>query len=159
MGLLYRRCPNVILKQFFLFNMFDRPNADGAAIPSIPNDPGAVVVFPPDGECEGGSMIDVHLQEVMAGAALKLYLVLESQAVACEEAREKSIVKLPNGFNVFTIFDEYDDDSKTSSASGHISLSNASTKMKKRIPGRLRKVVGDLCLQVTAAQPTFMNKK
>jgi hypothetical protein len=148
-----RRCPHVILKQYFVFNMFDRPNVDSSTIPFIPNDPSAVVVFPPDGECEGGMrMIDVHLQEVMAGVALKILLALESQAAACEEARAKSALKIPPGFNIITIFDEYDDDSKSGSVpqstSGVINLANISSKMKKKVPGRLRKIVGDLCLQV-----------
>ena len=146
-----RRYPNVILRRYFVFNMFSHPNSSSWKIPSIPNDPNAIVVFPPEGECEGGnSMIDIHLHEVMAGVALKILLSMETQAVACEEYRLKpsSHTKIPAGMNVFTTFDEMEDGGTEGGNQVGITLSNASSKMKRRVGGRLRKIIGDLCLQV-----------
>lgn len=146
-----RRYPNVILRRYFVFNMFNHPSSNSWTIPSIPNDPNAIVVFPPDGECEGGnSMIDIHLQEVMAGVALKIVLSLEAQAAACEESRVRSSSqnRTPPGMNLFTTYDEMEEGAIEGSGAAGISYSNASSKMKRRIGGRLRKITADLCLQV-----------
>lgn len=153
-----RRYPNVILRRYFVFNMFNHPSSNSWTIPSIPNDPNAIVVFPPDGECEGGNnMIDIHLHEVMAGVALKLLLALETQAVACEDARQRSSShsKIPPGMNLFTMYDEMEEGMVEGGSTGGINMSNASSKMKRRVGGRLRKITADLCLQVTVGCMTL----
>jgi hypothetical protein len=145
-----RRYPNVILRRYFVFNMFNHPNSNSWTIPSIPNDPNAIVVFPPDGECgEGNNMIDIHLHEVMAGTALRLLLALEAQAAACEEARLRPAhSKIPPGMHLFTTYDEMEEGAIEGGGQGALSMANASSKMKRRVSGRLRKITGDLCLQV-----------
>lgn len=159
-----RRYPNVLLRRYFVFNMFNHTESSTWRIPQVPGDPDAVVIFPPDVECaEGGvRMIDVHLQEMMSGIAVKLFVALENMAsAASDEGRIKASGKFPHGLNVFTIFDETEENAFEGNAnnsnarapvgmggSSSLNLSNASSKMKRRIPGRLKKIVGDLCLQV-----------
>jgi hypothetical protein len=80
-----RRHPYIILKRIFVFNY---PFDSTAPPPSPPNDdPDSLNIFPPDGECEGGNMIDVHLHEVMGNAGVKIICALEQQMLLCEEAR------------------------------------------------------------------------
>lgn len=145
-----RRYPNVILRRYFVFNMFNHPSSNSWTIPSIPGDPNAIVVFPPDGECEGGnSMVEIHLQEVMAGVALRVLLALEAQAAVCDDSRLRAAQgRVPPGMNLFTSYDEMEEGAADGGGAGSITFSNASSKMKKRIGGRLRKITADLCLQV-----------
>lgn len=151
---LHRRHPHVILKRYFVFNYFAAAAlAPPSAPPSLPfsedsetRDPYAVVVFPPDGECEGGSMLDVHTKEIIGNISVRLFQALDGQMRACEELRGKvtggSTPVLPSWLPLSTIFDDMED------SSGGASAGDVSRRMKKRLPGRLRKWMGDLCMQV-----------
>jgi hypothetical protein len=169
-----RRYPNVLLRRYFVFNMFNYSDSSMWRVPAVPGDPDALVIFPPDVECaEGGArMVEVHLQEMMGGIAIKLYVTLEALAIAaCDESRVKSTGKLPGGLQVFTTFDDSEDNAfESGSASANtnartsvaavsplLNISNASSKMKRRIPGRLKKIVGDLCLQVCSPVDAIEN--
>ena len=151
-----RRHPHVILKRYFIFNYFaaaalapqssppQLPFTDESGASSTATDPYAMVVFPPDGECEGGSMLDVHTKEIMGNISVRLFEALDKQAMACDDLRSKlsssSAPALPAWLPLSTIFDEMEE--------GTASTSDISRKMKKRLPGRLRKWMGDLCMQV-----------
>lgn len=123
-------------------------------------------------------MIDVHLQEVMCNAAVKLILSLERQMDFAEDCRVKNI--MPNGLALFTPYDDVDEIAQLNSSaknngvgvgrggagggagatggtaagllSGLRAANPASLKpqqlYKKKPSGRIRKWMGDLCLQV-----------
>jgi hypothetical protein len=105
-----------------------------------------MVVFPPDGECEGGSMLDVHTKEILGNISVRLFQALDLQMSACNDLRGQltggNAPLLPTWLPLSTIFDDMEDNS------GGGSVGEVSRRMKKRLPGRLRKWMGDLCMQV-----------
>lgn len=170
-----RRYPNIILRRYFVFNYFEAK--EGSPLLELTAkttalDPYAMVIFPPDRECEGGSMIDVHTHEIMSNVAVKLFAALEFHILKCEEYRGKAanVVSsyksnphvttaslLPSWLTLSTHYDmlENTDLDSTTSSSSTLSLAASSSvqadkvrKAKKRINGRMRKWMGDVCLQV-----------
>ena len=141
-----------MLRRVFVFNYsFDRikiaqtgPNSpeddDVAALLACAGDPQSVIIFPPEGLCEGGSMIEVHLQEVMGNAGVMIVAALEKQMAICEEGKFKN--QLPIGFKLATHNDEYE---MHMDSNLHNKLKQA---IKKKPIGRIRKWMGDLSLQV-----------
>lgn len=134
-----------------MFNfMFDIVNGNIHSPPKgLANDPNSLVIFPPDGKCEGGSMVDVHLTEVMSHATVKIIVSLEQQLELCEESRIKNTP--PPNIPLSTHYDELDDSFyqiKDSSSSHLVSTSQLKRLFRKRSQGRLRKWMADLCLQV-----------
>lgn len=128
-------------------------------------DPYAMVIFPPDRECEGGSMIDVHTQEIMGNVAVKLFAALEFHMLKCEEYRHKavSVVSsyksnphvtvsslLPSWLSLSTHYDllENADEKEGSATASASAQAEKVRKAKKRINGRMKKWMGDICLQV-----------
>ena len=105
----------------------------------LSKDPNSLVIFPPEGNCNEGavSMVDVHLKEVMSHASVKIICELEKQVLVCEEARSKGIY--PTNVSLSTRYDEMEE------VDG---LGKKDKGGKKRHPGRFRKWMGDLCLQV-----------
>lgn len=174
-----RRYPNTILRRLFVFNSFSTEVNNHVApvkLKGLSDDPNSLIIFPPDGICEGGSMIDVHLQEVMSHACVKLILALERQMEFAEDCRIKNI--LPNALPLFTPYDDIDEiatltnsaklggglksgpNTTSSSTAGSIlnvtglrsTISPPQIKpqqlYKKKPSGRIRKWMGDLSLQV-----------
>lgn len=152
-----RRHQNVIICRVFVFNYsFDLATF---ALTGLKNDSNSVVIFPPDGDCEGGSMVAVHLQEVMGHASVRIIESLESQLKLCEDYRNKGTV--PSDLSLSTFHDDIEEviDSDSTSLP---SFSTGSSKQfvpqksflgkrqnsKRRVLERLRKWMGDLCLQV-----------
>ena len=164
-----RRHPSILLRKCFIFNyMFDSSPLSNYLPKSPSNDPNLLVVFPPEGKCnEGGvSMIEVHLQEVMTDAVVKIIISLEQQLVVCEDNRVKNTI--PANLSLSTIYDELDD-AGSSNSRDSLSISFTSTKnlnnsisapagatarkggasvYKKKPLGRLKKWMGDISLQV-----------
>lgn len=142
-----KRYQNVIVKRFFVFNYSFDPSTSvkKQATPSYlshpHSDPDAIQVLPPsDGICEGGNMIDVHIKEVMSVACVKLIMFFDEQLEAMENARVKG--SIPTTLtNLTTPMDSIED----SVEGGASKLLNS---VKKRPYGRIRKWMGDLCLQV-----------
>ena len=143
-----RRHPHTVLKRILVFNYSFEP-VEGA-LPLAPSplasDPQSLVVLPPDGACEGGSMVEVHLQEVLTDAIMRVLLTLEAQMVLCNEAKAKNIS--PPNMQFATIYDDIDD------ASAAAGTKDAKAKkqqqllaIKKKPGGRIRKWMGDLCMQ------------
>ena len=139
-----RRHPNIILRRIFVFNYFlDDPSQQKINRPApktLSKDPSSVIVFPPEGNCsEGGvSMLDVHLQEVMSHASVKLIHSLEKQLNHCEEAR------LANNLPIYAQLTTQYDDLDESDGAG----SKNRKAIKKGLSGRIHKWMGDLCMQV-----------
>eukprot|EP01041_Mallomonas_annulata_P002057 gene2057-4019_t len=130
-----RRFPNVILRRLFVFN-FSFDEGIGAMPVISKGDPSSLVIFPPEMECEGGNMIDVHLQEVMGNVAVNVILSLERQMIQCLECIDKN-TKLSASLQLITPFDEVED-----------SQNDPLRKNRKKITARLRKWAGDLSMQV-----------
>ena len=174
-----RRYPSILLRKCFIFNyVFDSSPLNNFLPKSPTSDPNLLIVFPPEGMCnEGGvSMIEVHLQEVMTDAVVKIILSLEQQLVICEENRIKNTI--PPTISLSTIYDEIDEANNNNSNNNNniISVSrdslgimsasaknlnnilaaptNANTRKvgsstyKKKPLGRLKKWMGDISLQV-----------
>lgn len=113
----------------------------------MPADPDLLVIFPPEGDCEGGSMVEFHFKIVMCNAAVNLILHLEKQMEICEEARVKNVI--PNEIALVTLHDDRDDIvlGKDGNATSATSAKNKKA-FKKKPAGRIRKWMGDLCMQV-----------
>lgn len=82
--LLRRRYPNIILKKVLVFNY----NFDSSSSTRLKQlTPGTLEIFPPDGDCEGGSMLDVHFTQVRFHEAIhdsfSIYLGLRKYANHC----------------------------------------------------------------------------
>lgn len=103
-----------------------------------------MVVFPPDGECEGGSMLAVHLNEVMANAAVRIIASLEQQMVLCEEARVKNALPASTSIPLCTFYDDLEE------RDANAAVKSKSKTYKKRPLGRVRKWMGDLSLQISS---------
>ena len=128
-----RKFPYVIIRRLFIFN-YSFESSHGT-LPAT-RDPSAATIFPPEMECEGGSMVTVHLQEVMGNIAVAAILSIEKLMLSCEEARVKGI-KPPVSLTLSTGHDDVDD--------------NQDPLWKtrgRRSSGRLRKWMGDLSLQI-----------
>jgi hypothetical protein len=141
-----QRYPSVLVKRFFVFNYSFDPAALTDSTPFFLNqpksaDPDSIIVLPPaDAVCEGGSMRAVHLREVMATASVTLLAALEEQLAAMEQARAKNAV--PTALtSLSTPFDDIEDQDFNQT----FKLKPA---VKKKPSGRMRKFMGDLCLQV-----------
>mmetsp|Transcript_1167 Transcript_1167/g.1895 ORF Transcript_1167/g.1895 Transcript_1167/m.1895 type:complete len:1683 (+) Transcript_1167:109-5157(+) len=166
-----RRHPHVVLKRYFVFNYFaavasmsdggtprpppQLPFADNNSPSSPARDPYAMVIFPPDGECEGGSMIDVHTKEIMGNVAVRLFQDAEERIATCEELRVKlantsafstAPFPMPPWLPLTTTYEEMEDNSGGS---------EASRRVRRRLPGRIRKWMGDLCMQVCSPQDAW----
>jgi hypothetical protein len=109
-----------------------------------------MVIFPPDGECEGGSMIDVHTKEIMGNVAVRIIQAIEDWLVGCEEVRLKlasssayssTAVSLPAWLPLKLNSDDLEESIGASS-------SEINRRMRRRAPGRVQKWMGDLCMQV-----------
>ena len=127
------------------------PKIDSAHRPapkSLSKDPTSVIVFPPEGNCSEGaiSMVDVHLQEVMAHISVKLIHSLEKQLNHCEEARLAN--NLPVYALLSTHYDEIDDAEATAAAMTSFSSKANKKNVKRGLAGRIHKWMGDLCMQV-----------
>ena len=103
-----------------------------------------MIVFPPEGNCGEGaiSMVDVHLQEVMAHTSVKLINSLEKQLNHCEEARLAN--NLPVYASLSTHYDEIEDAEGSTSFGSKTNRKN----VKRGLGGRIHKWMGDLCMQV-----------
>lgn len=195
-----RRNPFVVLRRIFVFNFsFDPVHGLNPESPiGIANDPNSLIIFPPEGKCEGGSMVEVHLHEVMSYAAVRIILSLEEQMKLCENQLNSSISTIstssssmsssistsvppsllstnsssmphsslhssqstPNQtLTLATFYDDFEEASvetmQSSSTSTAILLPSSMliNQRSKRISkknsiGRIRKWMGDLCLQV-----------
>lgn len=117
---------------------------------SATKDPYAMVIFPPDGECEGGSMIDVHTKEIMGNVAVRILQAIEDWLLGCEEIRTKlaststyssAPLSLPSWLPLTFSNDDAEE-------SGNLTAGETLRRMKRRTPGRLQKWMGDLCMQV-----------
>lgn len=123
----------------------------GSLPPQLASGSDKLIVFPPEGECEGGSMIDVHTKEVMGNIAVRIFLSLESQMTACEEVRSKQSASLPTWLSLATTHDDVEDNGNVMSAS------DAAKRLKRRVNGRLRKWMGDQCAQVGTNNCIFLH--
>lgn len=141
-----QRYPSVLVMRFFVFNYSFDPSVAKSTTPfflSRPqNDPDAIIVLPPvGGICEGGSMIDVHLNEIMATVSINVISSLESQLSVMEQAKVKGVVP-STVTSLSTPFDDIEDQDNSQSI-------KVKSIVKKRPHGRMRKYMGDICLQVT----------
>lgn len=134
-----KRFPYVIVRRLFVFNYsFENNSISTTSTLSSSQllNQNNIVIFPPEMECEGGgTMIEVHLKENMGNIAVNVILSIEQQLVQCEEARMKVITKTPPSTTLTTSDDVEDTQS--------ILL----RKGPRRVLGRIRKWMGDLCLQ------------
>ena len=157
----HRRHPHIVLRRYFVFNYFSvvsqlPPGSNQPPLPHLPlydsaiKDPYAMVIFPPDGECEGGSMIDVHTKEIMGNVAVRILQAIEDWLIRCDEIRVKlaatstyssTPLNLPTWLPLTFSHDDAEE-------SNNLTPSEASRRMKRRTPGRLQKWMGDLCMQV-----------
>jgi hypothetical protein len=142
-----------VLCRIFVFNY----SFDTVSIPvkRPKSDPDALVVFPPEGLCEGGSMVAVHLKEVMSHASVRILESLEKQLRLCEEARARS--GIPGNIQLSTLHDDieltnendpFTQQSNKTTVNAVPWANRKQTAIKKRLHERLRKWMGDLCLQV-----------
>ena len=141
-----QRYPSVLVKRFFVFNYTFNSSVDKVDTPFFLNqpksaDPDSIIVLPPaDAICEGGSMIDVHLHEIMTTVSVTLLTVLEDQLGIMEQAKAKNII--PSTLtSLSTPFDDIEDQDTSQT----FKLKPA---IKRKPLGRTRKFMGDLCLQV-----------
>eukprot|EP01033_Poteriospumella_lacustris_P010402 gene10402-7397_t len=129
-----KRYPNILIKKIVVFNY----NFDSSSSLRMQAAPGLLEIFPPDGDCEGGSMLDVHFRQVMAQTSVQLVQALEAQMDHCEDARLRGA--FPANPSLVTCFDEKDDARGGSAKTAKV--------FRKRPAGRIRKWMGDLSLQV-----------
>ena len=168
-----RRHPHILLKRLFVFNYkFDMPSSHLSTSSSLKifDDPAAVVIFPPEGNCQEGqtNMVEVHLKEVMSHDTVKMITSISAQMELCEMSRLEN--NIPNTVPLTTIHDEIDamqyNQEETGEFSRLVSTSGISSalvssisarsgviigtkgKFRKRPSGRLQKWMGDLSLQV-----------
>jgi hypothetical protein len=100
----YRRYPNIVIKRALMFNYnFDSTSSTLRQ----EKEQIALEIFPPDGDCEGGSMVEVHFRQILNEVAVEIVQSLEHQMEICEEARAKGI--LPVNPTLVTVYDEGDD--------------------------------------------------
>lgn len=141
-----------------MFNYaFDEPSLQHVNSPkphrplkSFVVDPHSLVIFPPEGICEGGvSMIEVHLKEVMSNSAVSILQAFEDQMRACEDARLKNC--LPALLPLSTLFDEVAEQlqqQKPVSIAMTVTGRPNRKLYRKRPSGRIHKWMGDLSMQV-----------
>jgi hypothetical protein len=129
-----KRYPNILLKKIMVFNY----NFDSSSSLRMQALPGLLEIFPPDGDCEGGSMWDVHFRQVMGQISVQLVQSLEQQMDHCEDARLRNV--FPVNPTLTTGFDDKDDARGGSGKSAKV--------FRKRPAGRIQKWMGDLSLQV-----------
>ena len=137
-----RRHPYVVLRRIFVFNYtFDQVSPPLPTVLKGPSDDiNALVVLAPDGECEGGNMVEVHLHEVMGYAAIKIFSALEKQTSILDDCIAKN--KFPTTLKLSTFHDEVDDGQDKESKAKRVALIN------KKPSGRMHKWKGDFSLQV-----------
>lgn len=135
--------------RLFVFNFtFDVVDGTARQPPKgLRSDPNSLVIFPPEGNCEGGSMVDVHLHEVMCHASVQVITSLEKQMELCEDARARN--DLPSGLALSTIHDELEEHNLNLHVGKDSVTVRGLKKLFRRKPsGRIRKWMGDLSLQV-----------
>eukprot|EP01038_Epipyxis_sp_PR26KG_P004766 gene4766-6686_t len=140
-----RRHPNVVLRRLFVFNFsFDTVSEPPRG---LSNDSNSMVIFPPEGNCEGGSMVDVHLKEVMSHAAVKIILSLENQMELWEDARVKNA--FPPKMELRSAHDDMiEDQAHLQNKDSLLPARNLKKSIQKKPSGRIHKWMGDLSLQV-----------
>lgn len=158
-----RRHPHLLLRRIFVFNYaFDDPSQQQQQqhhannpkphrpLKSFVVDPHSLVIFPPEGICEGGvSMIEVHLKEVMSNSAVSILQAVEDQMRACDDARLKNC--LPALLPLCTLFDEVEEQlqqQKPVSIAMTVTGRPNRKLYRKRPSGRIHKWMGDLSMQV-----------
>lgn len=137
-----RRHPYVVLRRIFVFNYtFDQISPPLPTRLKGPSDDiNSLVVLAPDGECEGGNMVEVHLHEVMGYAAIKIFSALEKQTSIIDDCLARN--KFPTTLKLSTFHDEVDDGHDKDSKARRIAL------IHKKPSGRMHKWKGDFSLQV-----------
>ena len=122
----------------------------------ISTDPDSIIILPPDGLCEGGSMIDVYIYEVVSNSSLKIIMSLDQQMSICENARMKNISP-SSMIPLWTPYDDIDSNNNNNSNSNSNNNNNTNNNedilkwkanLKRKSLGRTRKWMGDLSLQV-----------
>jgi hypothetical protein len=160
-----RRYGHIAVKRIFVFNYsFDIP----LALKPLKSDPDSLIIFPPEGPCEGGSMIVVHFKEVMFHTAVKLIALFERIMEILEESRIRNVLPTSE-VTLTTVYDDRDDignpsysaqgnstvgaltgmpSSSTLTSSALSSSSSLKKQFKKRPSGRIHKWMADLSMQV-----------
>jgi hypothetical protein len=159
-----RRYGHIALKRIFVFNYsFDIP----LALKPLKSDPDSLIIFPPEGPCEGGSMIVVHFKEVMFHTAVKLIALFERIMEILEDARLRNILPTSE-VTLTTVYDDRDDignpsynnqnsntggaltgmQSSSNLTSSSLTSSSMKKQFKKRPSGRIHKWMADLSMQV-----------
>lgn len=152
---LCRRHPYVVLRRLFVFNFSFLSGTRPLSGPS--NDPNALVVFPPDGECGNSehSMIDMHLFEVMGSAAVAIMCSLENQMCRCQTEMNKingnlpmsiaaaqkqisnlssaSVASMMNSLALMTPYDDYTDRSSSAVQAPTSMVNNNSQKSAQSV--------------------------
>lgn len=90
--------------------------------------------------CEGGSMIDVHINEIMNVISVKLITLFDNQITYLDQVRLKNVFPT----SLTSLMTQYDDVDIENDGYSNKLKSN----LKKRPTGRIRKWLGDTCLQV-----------
>jgi hypothetical protein len=140
-----RRYAHIGLKRIFVFNYnFDAQPA--LSLKPFKQDPDSLNIFPPEGDCEGGSMIVVHFKEVMCLAAVKLIQTFERFMEILEDARLRNII--PTELPLNTVYDDREDVGMVKDSNG-VFIPNRNKKAYKKKPsGRIHKWMADLSMQV-----------
>lgn len=144
MEALTSRYPTAILKRVFVFNYsFDMPLKPNYMLNPV-DDPDYCVSFLPEESNDESNTLEVQVRETISNITVKLILSLERQMSYCDQCRNKNII--PTAVTqLFTLYDDYDADFEL--AAGGQKLK---TSILKKPVGRIRKYMGDICLQVSS---------
>jgi hypothetical protein len=142
---------HIRVRRYFLFG-YPFEASSTAPLPSV-RDPTTLVVFPPHEERDGGiSTVQFHCNMIMSDVGVRAIWGLELLMNQADFAKAK-VGKVPSWIATTTVFDEYGEvcQLKTFSADYPFVLLDQNPeqkKSKKRFYGRMRKLMGDMCMQV-----------
>jgi hypothetical protein len=148
----YRKYAHIPLKRIFVFN-YNFDSSPTLSLRPFRQDPDTLNIFPPEGACEGGSMIVVHFREIMCLTAVKLIQLFEKYMEILEDARLRNII--PTELPLNTLYDDREDIGVIKDTNGVATVRNKKA-YKKKPSGRIHKWMGDLSMQVINFLPPLL---
>ena len=119
----------------------------------LPDDPQSLEICPPEGECNGRSLIETYLRTVMTHAAAKIFGVFLREMQSCEECKNQQTFPrwLATAMKMGGVKRSPSSQTASREATGNGGVDDKKIGPildKQVLAGRLRKFMGDLCLQV-----------
>lgn len=122
---------SICVQRYFVFGF---PFDNQAALPAVSNSR-SLIMFPPDDDTNDNAVTCFHCQVVMSEMAVRVILHFEGLISSGEHIMKAKAGKYPAWVLATTAFDDPSDNADPK-------------KLKKRMSGRIQKLIGDMCMQV-----------